>query len=203
MRVAVIGGGIAGLSAAARLAQHAEVTVFEAEAHLGYHTSGRSAAMYEENYGNAAVRALNRASKDWFETSGVLSPRGIMLVALEAEISLFETDLADMGMEELSLAKARARVPILSPSILRAAIHEGASDIDTGRVLDLFARSVTEAGGRIVKSAEVVGLSRREGGWRVETREGAADFDVVVNAAGAWADRVAALAGVQQLGLQP
>ena len=105
MRVAVIGGGIAGLSAAARLAQHAEVTVFEAEAHLGYHTSGRSAAMYEENYGNAAVRALNRASKDWFETSGVLSPRGIMLVALEAEISLFETDLADMGMEERSLAE--------------------------------------------------------------------------------------------------
>ncbi|WP_413717798.1 NAD(P)/FAD-dependent oxidoreductase [Silicimonas sp. MF1-12-2] len=203
MRVAVIGGGIAGLSAAARLAPDAKVTVFEAEAHLGYHTSGRSAAMYEENYGNAAVRALNRASKDWFETSGVLSPRGIMLVALEAEIPLFETDLTDMGMEELSLAEARARVPILSPSILRAAIHEGASDIDTGRVLDLFARSVTEAGGRIVKSAEVVGLSRREGGWQVETREGLAGFDVVVNAAGAWADRVAALAGVQQLGLKP
>ena len=203
MRVAVIGGGVAGLSAAARLAQHAEVTVFEAEAHLGYHTSGRSAAMYEENYGNAAVRALNRASKEWFDAAGVLSPRGIMLVALEGEIPLFETDLVDMGMEELSLAEARARVPILSDEIVRAAIHEGASDIDTGRVLDLFARAVTEAGGRIVKSAEVIGLSRQEEGWRVETREGASSFDAVVNAAGAWADRVAAMAGVGPVGLQP
>ena len=114
MRVAVIGGGVAGLSAAARLAPHAEVTVFEAEAHLGYHTSGRSAAMFEENYGNAAVRALNRASKEWFDAAGVLSPRGIMMVALGAEIPLFETDLAGMGMKEIALVEARARVPILS-----------------------------------------------------------------------------------------
>lgn len=203
MRVAVIGGGIAGVSAAARLAPHARVTVFEAEAHVGYHASGRSAAMFEENYGNAAVRALNRASRAWFETAGVLSPRGIMMVALGGEIPLFETDLAGMGMEEITVGQARERVPILSGDIVRAAVHEGASDIDTGRVLDLFSRVVIEAGGRIAKSAEVIGLSRREDGWRVETREGEASFDRVVNAAGAWADRVAEMAGVRPLGLQP
>ena len=104
MRVAVIGGGVAGLSAAARLAQHAEVTVFEAEAHLGYHTSGRSAAMYEENYGNAAVRALNRASKEWFEAAGVLSPRGMMT----------RLSRNRMAISELRAAPPTARGPTIS-----------------------------------------------------------------------------------------
>lgn len=202
MRVAVIGGGVAGLSAAARLAPHAKVTVFEAEAHLGYHASGRSAALFEENYGNAAVKALNRASRSWFETSGVLSPRGIMLVALPGELPLFETDLVEMGMEEIALSEARTRVPILSDDIVRAAIHEGASDIDTGRVLDLFARAVTDGSGRIMKSAGVTGIARH-GVWQVETRDAMFEFDAVINAAGAWADDVAAMAGVRPVGLQP
>jgi glycine/D-amino acid oxidase-like deaminating enzyme len=202
MRVAVIGGGIAGLSAAARLAPQAKVTVFEAEAHLGYHASGRSAAMFEENYGNAAVRALNRASRTWFDTAGVLSPRGIMMVALGGEIPLFETDLTGMGMEEITVGQARARVPILSGDIVRAAVHEGASDIDTGRVLDLFAHLITGSGGQILKGTEVVGLGRGEG-WTVRTRDGAFVFDCIVNAAGAWADRVAEMAGARPVGLQP
>ena len=202
MRVAVIGGGVAGLSAAARLAPHAEVTVFETEAHLGYHASGRSAAMFEENYGNAAVRALNRASREWFETSDVLTPRGLLMVALEDEVPVFETDLSDMGMEEIGVSAARERMPILSNGIVRAAIHEGASDIDTGRVLDLFGYLVTDAWGKVLKGAEVVGITRTKA-WNVRTREDAFEFDIVVNAAGAWADRVAEMAGVRPLGLQP
>lgn len=202
MRVGVIGGGVAGLAAAARLAPHAEVTVFEAERHLGYHASGRSAAMFEENYGNAAVRALNRASRKWFETAEVLSPRGIMMVALPDEIPLFETDLADMGMAEIALSDARLRMPILSEAVVRAAIHEGASDIDTGRVLDLFGFLVTDSGGSILKGSEVVGLERTDV-WTVRTRDQAFVFDVVVNAAGPWADRVAAMADIRPVGLQP
>lgn len=202
MRVAVIGGGVAGLSAAARLAPHTDVTVFEAEAHLGYHASGRSAAMFEENYGNETVRALNRASKEWFGKAGVLSPRGIMMVALEDQIPAFEADLTEMGMEEIPVAEARRRVPILSGGIVRAGLHTGASDIDTGRVLDLFGRAVTDRGGTILRQAEVIGLQKRDG-WRVSTREETFTFDAVVNAAGAWADRVAVAAGLRPLGLQP
>ena len=202
MRIAVIGGGVAGLSAAARLAPYSEVTVFETEAHLGYHASGRSAAMFEENYGNTAVRALNRASRGWFEDAGVLSPRGIMMVALDDETPVFETDMAEMGMAEVDLAEAHRRVPIVSDGIVRAAIHEGASDIDTGRVLDLFAAAVTDNRGRILKRAEIVGIERTET-WTVRTREESFVVDAVVNAAGAWADRVADMAGMRPISLQP
>lgn len=202
MRIAVIGGGVAGLSAAARLAPHAEVTVYESEAHLGFHTSGRSAAMFEETYGNAAVRALSRASRDWFERAGILSPRGLLMAALPEETPVFETDLADSGMREIAVSEARRRVPILSDRISRAAIHDGACDIDTGRVLDLLAREVTDHGGRILKRSEVSEVS---GGrvWRIRTRDALVEFDAVVNAAGAWADKLAAMAGVMPVGLQP
>ncbi|MEQ9039876.1 MAG: FAD-dependent oxidoreductase [Silicimonas sp.] len=203
MRVAVIGGGVAGLSAAARLAPDAEVSVFEAEAHLGYHASGRSAAMFEENYGNAAVRALNRASRADLEHWGVLSPRGFMMVALEADLPVFEADLADMAMSEIDVSDARRRVPILSDGIARAALHEGAQDIDTGRLLDIFARLVTDAGGRLVRDARVSAISRSNGGWKLEAGEAAYRADVIVNAAGAWADQLAALAGARGVGLQP
>ncbi|RZW05846.1 MAG: FAD-binding oxidoreductase [Rhodobacteraceae bacterium] len=202
IRVAVIGGGVAGLSAAAHLAANAEVTLFEAEPHLGYHASGRSAAMFEENYGNAAVRALNGASREWLESSDVLTPRGIMMVGLESEIADFETDLAGMGMREMPVTEARRRVPILSDAIVRAAIHEEACDIDTSRVLDLFGYLVSDRWGRILRGAEVVGIERTDV-WTLRTRDESFAVDVVVNAAGAWADRVAGLAGVRPIGLQP
>jgi glycine/D-amino acid oxidase-like deaminating enzyme len=124
------------------------------------------------------------------------------MVALPGEETAFEADMPDMGMDEIAVAEARRRVPILSDRIARAAIHEGASDIDTGRVLDMFARVITDGGGKILKRAEVVGISRGPV-WRIETRETASEFDAVINAAGAWADRVAAMAGVRPLGLQP
>ncbi|MEM7751920.1 MAG: FAD-dependent oxidoreductase, partial [Pseudomonadota bacterium] len=92
-RVAIIGGGVAGLSAAAALARDGhEVIVFETEANLGYHASGRSAAMFEENYGNATVRALNRVTAPVLEEMGVFSPRGILLVARAEESDRFHTD---------------------------------------------------------------------------------------------------------------
>lgn len=203
MRVAVIGGGIAGISAAAALAAEAEVVVFEAEAHLGYHASGRSAAMFEETYGNAAVRALNRASKEWFEASGVLSPRGLMMVALTDEVAAFEADLVGMEMEEVSVALARARVPILVEGIVRAAVYEGARDIDTGLMLDRFAWKVTDGWGRIERGTRVNRIARAGEGWKLEHACGSIEVDVVVNASGAWADDVARMAGVRSVMLQP
>lgn len=203
MRVAVIGGGIAGVSAAAALSEGAEVVLFEAETALGYHASGRSAAMFEENYGNAAVRALNRASRPLHEAAGVLSPRDLLMVALEDEVAAFEADCAGIGMTEVPLAMARAKVPIIADGIVRAALHEDALDIDTDRLLQGYARSARGHGGRIVTGAEVTAVGRGLDGWRVTAGGESAVFDRVVNAAGAWADRVAAMAGVAPVGLQP
>jgi glycine/D-amino acid oxidase-like deaminating enzyme len=177
-----------------------EVLVFEAEAQLGYHASGRSAAMFEENYGNATVRALNRATGPGLARMGVLSRRGILMVALPEDVERFEADRADMGMEPMSVEAARAMVPILSDGICRAALHEGAMDIDTDALLQGLAREARGHGARIETGARVEAVHPRLG-VTVDGTEVPAE--IVVNAAGAWADEVARLAGVSPIGLQP
>ena len=202
MRAVIIGGGIAGMSAAAALARHCKVTLLEQESSFGYHASGRSAAMFEENYGNDAVRALNRASKAEHERMDVLSPRGLMMVALEDEQGAFEADLGNMGMVEIPVADARRMVPILGPDIVRVGLHKGASDIDTDRLLNAYAREARGHGATLVSDGCVVGIERA-GSWRIKTSSGNFEADVIVNAAGAWADQIADLAGVRRIGLQP
>lgn len=201
-RVVVIGGGIAGASAAAKIAPHATVTLVEAQSALGTQSSGRSAAMFEENYGTATTCTLNRASRAEHEQRGVLSPRGIMMVAKDSDAAQFESDLHSMRLEEIDVAQAFARVPILSPDITRAAVHEDAHDIDTDKLLQSFAKDIRGEGGRVVTGAEVTGITR-SGVWRVDTQDQTFDADIIVNAAGAWADLVAKMAGVAPLGLQP
>lgn len=195
-RIAVIGGGIAGVSAAAELAPFAAVTLFEAEDHLATHASGRSAAMFEENYGNAVVQALNRASYQTLADAGVLSPRGLMLIARNGEDSAFEADCSTLGMREVPLGAARSRIPILADCITRAAVHEEAQDIDTHGLIQYFVRIARGNGADIRLATKVTEVSP---GWRVNGEP----FDMVVNAAGAWADQVAQMAGVDQIGLQP
>ena len=196
--IVVIGGGIAGLSAAARLAPHARVTVLEAEDALGHHASGRSAALFEQNYGLAPIRALSRASADF--QAPYLSPRGLLLVARAGEEAAFEADRADLGLAEVDLATARAHVPILNDTVTRAAYHADAQDIDTDRMLQDFARTVRSHGGSVVTGARVTAIHP---GWRVETTAGAYDGNRILNAAGAWADVIARMAGVHPIGIEP
>jgi len=198
----IIGGGIAGVSAAAALAPHFTVTLLEAEAALGYHASGRSAAMFEENYGNAAVRSLNRASEPMHKAAGVLSPRGILMVALPPDVPAFERDLTSMGMQEIPVTDARSRVPILVPGIARAALHDGASDIDADRLLQGFARAAREHGARIATGARVEAI-RRAGRWQVSFAGETMIADKIINAGGSWADEIATMAEVQPVGLTP
>lgn len=199
----IIGGGIAGLSVAARLAPHGRVTVLESEDHVGYHTSGRSAAMYEPNYGSAPVRALNQASLDTLTERGVLSPRGVLMVGLDSEKAVFTEDARDMGMDPVTVQEALAMVPILNPETSTLfAFHDTALDIDTDALLQSFARDA-RGNGEVLTGAPVTRLSRTTSGWEVETNKGLYSGRILINAAGAWADHIARLAGVTPIGLQP
>ena len=202
----VIGGGIAGLSAAARLAQLGSVTLLERESALGYHTSGRSAAMFEETYGAPSVVALNRASKSYLagENGGVLGPRGLLLVGSADLASAFATDVKAMEMQDISMADALAMVPILNPALVdRAAFHPGALDIDTDLLMQNFARTLRAHGGQIVLKSEVTAISRTNSCWTVTTKDSTYDAQQIVNAAGSWADIIARMAGIAPVGLTP
>lgn len=157
----IIGGGIAGTGAAARLAPDAKVTVLEMEDALGRHATGRSAAIFIRNYGNATLRALNAASEpvlknpEGISEESLLSPRGEMLIATEDELDAFKAylDGAD-GMEVLTAEEAVALFPLLrKETIAAAAIERDAQDIDVDRLLQGFARLARKAGARFVTEA--------------------------------------------------
>ncbi|SMC81002.1 NAD(P)/FAD-dependent oxidoreductase [Primorskyibacter flagellatus] len=202
----IIGGGIAGVSAAARLSELGSVTLLEAEDALSYHASGRSAAAFLENYGNDVVRALNRASADHLHNAngGVLSPRGQLLVGGPDEADSFSAQAVDFGLTEISATDARAKVPILNPATAtRAAWRPDVFDLDTDLLLQNFLREARGNGAEVVTRARISAISRKNGRWRVS--DGAREWTGthLVNAAGAWADQIAALAGIVPLGIQP
>ena len=199
----IIGGGIAGTSAGARLATLGRVTLLEAETALGYHASGRSAALFEPYYGLAPTVALSLASAEFLEAAGVLSPRGLMFVASAEEEEQFAHDIAGMALEEIGPEAACARVPVLDPArITRAAWHADAWDVDTDRLIQDFAREI-RANGRVVTGARVTAIRRTGGGWEVEAKGETHAARVLVDAAGAWADEIARMAGIAPLGLTP
>lgn len=200
----IIGGGIAGLSAGARLSALGSVTLLESESALGYHASGRSAALYEPTYGAPPVVALNRASGDFFfESEGLITPRGLLMVGLPGEEAAFASGVKAMHMERLSLDEARAMVPVLSGELTMFAYHKEAWDIDTDRLLQLFARQVRASGGQVLTNQAVNAIARTASGWEVTTQDAVYQARNLVNAAGAWADQIAQLAGIAPLGITP
>ncbi|GIT92857.1 glycerol-3-phosphate dehydrogenase [Jannaschia pagri] len=199
----VIGGGIAGTSAGAALSTLGQVVLWEAEPQLGYHASGRSAAMFEEGYGPPSVVALNRASRATHAAHGDLTPRGFLAIALPGEEAQFDRDLAALGLSEVSPDEARGLVPILSPDVARAAHQPDACDLDTDAMLQRAIRVIRASGGRVETDHAVTSLTPIPGGWRALSGDRAVTARLVFNAAGAWADAVARLACVAPVGLRP
>lgn len=211
-RIAVIGGGIAGVSIACELASHASVVLFEQEAELAYHTTGRSAAMYLQSYGNEVVRALTVASRsifdelsDTYATPPLLVPRLLMWTADEPYLHELEELVSHGGpLRAVSPAEALALCPALRPGKLAgAALDTEAMTIDVAALHQAYVRGLVRRGGDIRRSAPVTGLSTDGAGWRVTAAGSRLEVDVVVNAAGAWADAVADLAGVAPVELRP
>ena len=212
----IIGGGIAGASAGYWLAPHGRAILLERESQPGYHSTGRSAAMFMENYGTPQVRALTRASRAFFESppagfcdQPLLSARGAMMVATKAQDALLAeyweaTHSLSPNARLLDAGAACALVPALRPDKVIGAVYEpDAVDMDVDALHQGYLRGLRRAGGTVVCHADVTALRRSGGNWHV--RAGGSDYaaPVVVNAAGAWADVVAALAGVQGIGLEP
>ena len=164
----IIGGGIAGISAAARLSHLGSVTLLEAEEALAHHASGRSAALYEPKYGLPPVVSLSMAGGDYLRVApNILSPRGLMIVARSEESALFEADIADMGLDPMSIDDALAKVPILNAgTVAHAALADHAWNIDTDLLLQTFAREARGNGAQIVTRARVTAIGRTPGGWR-------------------------------------
>ena len=168
--IIVIGGGIAGLSAGARLSQEAQVTVLERESSTGYHASGRSAALFEEQYGLPSTIALNTASRDYHMTAhgGYLSPRGLMILGKADERDAFDADAKMMQVETISIEDACAMVPVLNRDVTAyAGYHEAAYDIDTDRMMQDFIREIRAGGGQVLAKSPVTAITRTGAGWRI------------------------------------
>lgn len=202
----IIGGGIAGVSAAARLSHLGRVLLLEAEDHLAHHASGRSAALFEPRYGLAPVVALSYASEDHLVSAdgGVLSPRGMMMVAGPDQRALFDREQAHFHLDEISAAEARAIVPILNPDTVGfAGVSDDARDIDTDLLIQNFLREARANGAEVLTRARVGHILRHTTGWTAGTAQGDFTGRILVNAAGAWVDRIAAMAGIAPLGFTP
>ncbi|MBM3535952.1 MAG: FAD-binding oxidoreductase [Alphaproteobacteria bacterium] len=211
----VIGAGIAGASAAYELSRDARVIVLERESQPGYHTTGRSAALYTEVYGNRVIRAITSGSRAFFENPPpgfaehpLLAPRGTLLIGREDQEGSLALALEEgrRTVDAVSLIGADellTRVPFLKPGYAKAAVWEPeARDMDVHAIHHGFLKGLRARGGRVITDAEVLGLAAN-GDWIVETRAGSFRAPVVINAAGAWADVVARLAGARTVGLVP
>ena len=213
--IAVIGAGIAGASVAAELARTHRVVMLEREEFPGYHSTGRSAALFSEIYGNSVVRALSRASRDFFYApppdfapNPLVKPRGSLYIARAEQIRHLESFAANADLagsiQRITPEDALRACPILRPEYVRAAVIESdAADVDVAALHQGYLRQFRHIGGILVTHADAEDLLHRDGSWRIKAASGEYRAKTIVNAAGAWADSLAVKAGGTALHIQP
>jgi D-arginine dehydrogenase len=207
--VLIVGAGIAGASLGFELAARRDVVLLEREAQPGYHSTGRSAAMLSTTYGAAPVRALARASYGFlaapppgFTETALLSPRGMLHLARTDQLAALAA-AASTAVRRLDTAAVCDLVPLLDPAYVAGGLLEtDAMAIDVAALHQGYLRGVRRQG-RLITDAEVTAIARTADGWRIESTAGGFRAGVLVDAAGAWADGVAALAGVAPIKLVP
>ena len=212
----IVGAGIAGASAGYFLAKRHKVIVLEREEQPGYHTTGRSVAVYTEAYGPRPVRALVIAGGPFFRhpPAGftdvpLYQPHGLMFVGRADQRHLLAAELAAVQplsptIHAVPVEEAVARVPVLRRDYLGGAfLDPNCLSLDVNAIHQGYLRGLKAAGGEVVTSAEAQSFERHAGKWRVRTQTGAFTAPVVINAAGAWADVVAERIGARKIGLVP
>ena len=211
----IVGAGMAGASLAAELAPTGSVLILEAEDIPGYHATGRSAAFWSETYGGPAVQPLTSASHDFlaapppdFSERSFLICRGALHVAEPSGDQALEEFLAEfarsgVALEPVSGSALAAHCPGLRDNWRRAVWEPSCADIDVGGLHQAYLRAAKRSGAELRCSAAVTGIDRSNDRWRVNIVGESVDTGVVINAAGAWADKIAALAGIPAIGIAP
>jgi D-arginine dehydrogenase len=217
----VIGAGIAGTSVAYFMSNHAKVLVLERETHAGLHSTGRSAALFSETYGVPQVRALTRASRAFLERPprgfvdhALLCPRGALVIGMREQSAQVESAYEAMRsctsrLQLLDGERMRSLVPVLEPQFAHLGLFEpDAADIDVNALHQGFIRGLKQRGSRLECDVQIHSIEWSRGEWLLEVRMRGAQphtlrAPLIIDAAGAWADEVAALAGVAPLGLEP
>lgn len=203
--IAIVGAGIAGAALAAEVAPHATVLILEAEEVAGYHATGRSAAFWEETYGGPGVQPLTAASRPLFDAGGFLQPLGSLHIGREQErgqIDAMLEQFAGTGVD-LSLVDPRERIQGLRPEWTLAVWEPTCAYIDVAALHAAALSRAKRAGAELVLDAALTAAHREGGNWQLETEAGGFAAKVLVNAAGAWVDQVAAIAGVAPIGIRP
>lgn len=214
--IAVIGAGIAGASVAAELSATGQtVVLMEAEDQPGYHTTGRSAAVYSPVYGPEPIRALTRASlpfysnpPDGFSQRPLLSPIDAVFVARSDQLETLDAMQAELaqaeGVSRIGADELYKRLPILRKGYGAAALWDTAtSEIDVAALHQGYLRLFKARGGQLSTGARVTALTRCNDEWQIDSTRGQICAGVVVNAAGAWAEQLGEMAGAERIGLVP
>jgi D-arginine dehydrogenase len=212
----VIGAGMAGASAAYNLAPHGKVLLLERESQPGYHSTGRSAALFTECYGNAGIRALTVGSRGFYQTPPagfsdlpLVKKRGCLFIARADQIAALDTHFQSSSrfvgnLQRLDAAAVQKTIPALREGyIAQGVLEPDAADIDVAALLQGYLRGLRQHGGQVINGAAIKSLMRVKGKWTVDLGAEAVAAPVVINAAGAWADELAKLAGVAPVGLVP
>lgn len=210
--IVVIGAGIAGATTSAALSGDAKVALIEAEEQAGYHTTGRSAAIWVLNYGPPDVRTLTGLSRDFFlnPPSDIADAplgthrRNIYLAPPDETPALDALIAQNLGIVDIPVSEVKAEVPALRDGYaVRAGLEDNAFDMDVAALHQGFLRRLRHHGGALLLRHRAGRIARGEGVWRVETTSGTVSAPILVNAAGAWGDEVAGIAGIPPLGLKP
>ena len=213
----IIGSGMAGMSAAYRLSKYGKVTVLEKESLLGYHTTGRSAAFFTENYGNKTIRSITKASRFFLENPPSCFKNVELMSQYGGSLFIANKNQSDLVDKELDYAKSVSAnvfeidkkevlnmVPIIREEYIDRALHEPDSKVmDVDLIHQGFARGLKENNGEILFNAEVINIKKKYGLWNIKTKNNEFISPIIINAAGAWCDEIAILAECNPLNLSP
>ena len=205
--IAIIGAGMAGASLAAEVGDAARVILIEGEAQPGYHSTGRSAAFWSETYGGPAVQPLTTASHAYLSTHGFLSERGAIYLAYAQSMAGIEALIRDFGdtvcLMRLDVAELEDRLKGLRAGLVGGLAEPSCCDIDVAGLHAHYLARARRAGARLLTDARVHALEHDGEAWRIATTAGELRATTIVDAAGAWAGEIAALAGAQPIAITP